>query len=241
MLNFQVSRRQALKLGALALATLSLPLKGKAFAAESDGPFQLPSLPYPVDALQPVISAQTMRLHHGKHHQAYVNKLNAALEGQPNYAAWSLEKLVSNVDSLPESIRKAVRNQGGGHLNHSMFWESMLPVEEAQATHPSSALSQAITRDFGNLDNLKEKFIKAGSDLFGSGWVWLVKDTKSGQLKVVTTANQDSPVMLNDSLPLLGNDVWEHAYYLDYQNRRAGYLKAWWDVVNWNKVSERFA
>lgn len=196
----------------------------------------LAPLPYDYAALEPYIDAETMQLHHDKHHAAYVNNLNAALEKYPEQQAKSLEELVSNLDAVPEDIRTVVRNNAGGHVNHTMFWESMAPDVSGV---PSGEIAQAIESTFGSFDNFKQQFNDAGLKQFGSGWVWLVVD-KDRKLQIVTTPNQDSPLALG-LYPILGNDVWEHAYYLKYQNRRADYLKAWWSVVNWEKVNQRFS
>lgn len=199
-------------------------------------PFKLPELPYKHEALEPVIDTQTMQIHHGKHHQAYVDNLNKALEGAPQLATWSIEDLVKRLSEVPEAIRSAVRNHGGGHYNHSLFWLSMGPGKGGDPTGP---LAEAINASFGSVAAFKTKFQDAGMKRFGSGWAWLVK-TKDGKLDVVSTANQDSP-LTDGHLPLLGNDVWEHAYYLKYQNRRAEYLEHWWQVVDWDLVAKRFA
>jgi Fe-Mn family superoxide dismutase len=191
--------------------------------------------------MQPIIGQETMKIHHGKHHQAYVDKLNKALEGQTQYQSWSVEELLRKLDQLPEAIRKDVRNQGGGHLNHSMFWESMLPPDKAKDTKADAKLAEAISRDFGSLEDFKKKFQDAGAGVFGSGWVWLASDSSTGKLAIRTTPNQDSLLLSGNDVPLLGNDLWEHAYYLNYQNRRPDYLAAWWGVVNWDKVSQRYA
>ena len=197
--------------------------------------FELPALPYAYDALEPTIDQQTMTIHHDKHHAAYVNNLNAALEKAPELADKSIEDLIRNLDSAPESVKTAIRNNGGGHINHTMFWETMTP---GGATEPTGALKDAIDQAFGSLDELKAKFNAAGAGQFGSGWAWLVKDA-SGALQVVSTPNQDNPLAQGHT-PLLGNDVWEHAYYLNYQNARPKYLEAWWSVVNWDVVAKRF-
>ena len=198
-------------------------------------PFKLPELPYKHEALEPVIDTQTMQIHHGKHHQAYVDNLNKALEGAPQLATWSIEDLVKRLSEVPEAIRSAVRNQGGGHYNHSLFWLSMGPGKGGDPTGP---LAEAINASFGSVAAFKTKFQDAGMKRFGSGWVWLVK-TKDGKLDVVSTPNQDSP-LTDGHLPLLGNDVWEHAYYLKYQNRRPDYVTAFWSVVNWDRVTEYY-
>ena len=197
--------------------------------------FELPALPYAYDALEPTIDQETMTIHHDKHHAAYVNNLNAALEKAPELEGKSIEDLITGLDTLPDSVKTAVRNNGGGHINHTMFWETMTP---GGATEPSGALKDAIDAAFGSLDELKSKFNAAGAGQFGSGWAWLVKDS-GGALQVVSTPNQDNPLTQGHT-PILGNDVWEHAYYLNYQNARPKYLEAWWDTVNWDKVAERF-
>lgn len=198
--------------------------------------FTLPELPYAYDALEPHIDKETMTIHHDKHHAAYVNNLNAALEGKPELEGKSIEELVANLDAVPEAIRGAVRNNGGGHLNHTLFWEIMTP---GGAAEPKGPLAEAINAAFGSFDEFKKKFNDAGVKRFGSGWAWLVK-TKDGKLDIVSTANQDNPISEGHQV-LFGNDVWEHAYYLKYQNRRPDYLAAWWSVVNWDKIAERFA
>lgn len=196
---------------------------------------ELPPLPYAPDALEPHIDAETMNIHHGKHHAAYVNNLNAALEGHPDLQAKSLEDLLRNIDQVPEAIRTAVRNNGGGHANHTLFWSIMSPNGGGE---PTGALAEAINQQFGSLDALKEAINKAGATRFGSGWSWLVVKA-DGNLAVYSTANQDSPLMQGDT-PILGVDVWEHAYYLKYQNRRPDYLQAWWNVVNWDEVGRLY-
>lgn len=195
--------------------------------------YELKELGYAYNALEPTIDEETMKLHHDKHHQAYVNNLNKALEGT-EVKATTIEELLSDLDQVPEDKRNAVRNNGGGHYNHTLFWETMTP---GGAKEPQGALAVAITKTFGNVLEFKDKFEKAGAGQFGSGWAWLVLD--QGELKVVSTPNQDSPLSKGQKI-LLGNDVWEHAYYLKYQNRRPDYLKAWWDVVNWDIVARRF-
>jgi superoxide dismutase, Fe-Mn family len=196
--------------------------------------FELPPLPYDFDALEPTIDAKTMEIHHGKHHQAYVTNLNAALEGT-EWAERSIEDVVQNLDAIPEAKRAAVRNNGGGHYNHSLFWTIMQPRGGGD---PSGALEAAITSAFGDPDQLKAQLNDAGVKRFGSGWTWLVHDGSG--LALLSTANQDSPIS-DGKTPLLGNDVWEHAYYLTYNNRRPDYLDAWWNVVNWPKVAEGYA
>jgi superoxide dismutase, Fe-Mn family len=196
--------------------------------------FEVPPLPYAADALEPHIDAQTMSLHHDKHHQAYVDKLNAALEGT-EFADSSIEDVIANLDAIPEDKRTAVRNNGGGHLNHSLFWKSMSPDGGGA---PEGDLAAAIDSAFGSFDDFKEQFEAAGVGQFGSGWAWLVYD--GGALAITSTPNQDSPLS-EGKLTLLGNDVWEHAYYLKYQNRRPEYLKAWWNTVNWSEIATRYA
>ncbi|CAB5034649.1 unannotated protein [freshwater metagenome] len=196
--------------------------------------FEVPALPYAYDALEPHIDEQTMQIHHDKHHQAYVDKLNAAVEGTAA-ADSSIEELIAGLSSLPAEIQDPVRNNGGGHLNHSLFWESM-SADGGGA--PDGDLAAAIDEAFGSFDVFKETFEAAGVGQFGSGWAWLVAD--GGSVAVVSTANQDSP-LTDGKTPLLGNDVWEHAYYLNYQNRRPDYLKAWWNTVDWSVVAARFA
>jgi Fe-Mn family superoxide dismutase len=197
--------------------------------------FELPPLPYDYNALEPYIDAQTMQLHHDKHHQAYVTNLNAALEGQAQLASLPIDELVRHLGDVPEGIRMAVRNNGGQHSNHSVFWQIMKPNGGGQ---PSGSLGAAINQAFGSFDAFKTQFNDAGTKRFGSGWAWLVLN-QSGQLQVISTPNGDSPLM-DGQFPVLGNDVWEHAYYLKYQNRRPEYLAAWWNVVNWDEVARRF-
>jgi Fe-Mn family superoxide dismutase len=198
--------------------------------------FEVPQLPYDYSALEPHIDTQTMQIHHDKHHAAYVSNLNKALESAPELAGKSIGEIVSNLSSVPEKIRQAVINNGGGHYNHTLFWEIMGPKGGGE---PKGDLAKAIEAAFGNYEGLREKVNNAGLTRFGSGWAWLVAD-KSGQLQVLSTANQDNPLS-NGLQPILGVDVWEHAYYLKYQNRRADYLSAWWNVVNWDAVAARYA
>ena len=198
-------------------------------------PFTLPPLPYASDALEPHIDKTTMEIHHGKHHAAYVTNLNKALESAPDLAGKTIEELLANNCAIvPENIRTAVRNNGGGHINHSMFWNIMAPKAGGP---PVGHVAEAITGAFGGFDQFKEKFNAAAVGRFGSGWAWLVGT--GGKVEIISTANQDSPVM-EGKHPIFGVDVWEHAYYLKYQNRRADYLGAWWNVVNWAAVEERF-
>ena len=195
--------------------------------------FEVPPLPYDYNALEPYIDTQTMHLHHDKHHQAYVTNLNAALEKHAELQGKSVSDLLCNINSVPEDIRTAVRNHGGGHFNHTMFWQIMKPKGGGD---PHGAISDAIKSAFGGFDNLKQKFNEAGAKLFGSGWVWVV--SKENKLEIITTPNQDAPVM-QGLYPIFGNDVWEHAYYLKYQNRRPEYLQAWWNTVNWEAINKR--
>lgn len=196
--------------------------------------FELPKLPYAFDALEPYIDAQTMSIHHGKHHQAYITNLNAAIEKHSELADKSLEDLLSDLNAVPEDIRMAVRNHGGGTWNHNMFWEIMGPK---MGGAPSGELTQALEAAFGSFDAFKAEFEKAATTRFGSGWAWLVK--KGDGLAVVSTANQDTPLS-DGTTPILGIDVWEHAYYLKYQNRRPEYITNWWNVVNWEAVADRY-
>jgi len=201
----------------------------------------LPPLPYADDALAPAISATTLQTHHGKHHKAYVDNLNKALESAPDLQSKSIEDLLGNLSAVPDAIRMAVRNNGGGHFNHDLFWRLMAPVGKGGA--PSDALAKAIERDLGGMDAFKKAFAEAGAKRFGSGWAWLVV-TPDKKLVVTSTPNQDNPLMdVADvkGTPILALDVWEHAYYLKYQNRRGDYIGAWWTVVNWAEVSTRFA
>jgi Fe-Mn family superoxide dismutase len=197
--------------------------------------FELPPLPYDYSALEPHIDTQTMQLHHDKHHQAYVTNLNNALQGLTQFDGVSVEDLMRRINEVPENVRTAVRNNGGGHVNHSMFWQIMKPNGGGE---PTGALADAINSTFGSFDQFKTTFNDNGVKRFGSGWTWLVVD-QSGKLQALSTANQDSPFM-DGMYPVMGNDVWEHAYYLKYQNRRPDYLGAWWNVVNWDEVAKRF-
>jgi Fe-Mn family superoxide dismutase len=196
---------------------------------------QLPDLPYANDALEPHIDARTMEIHHDRHHAAYVNNLNGAIEDHSELESKSIEELIADLDAVPADIRTAVRNNGGGHANHSLFWEIMGPDGGGS---PSGALASAINAKFGSVDALKEQINAAGAGQFGSGWAWLAVDG-SGELQVLSTPNQDSPLM-SGMTPILGVDVWEHAYYLNYQNARPDYLQAWWNVVNWDAVGARY-
>ena len=196
--------------------------------------FELPALPYDFGALEPHIDAQTMQIHHDKHHQTYVNNLNAAIEKHPELGGKKIEELLADLDSIPEDIRAAVRNNGGGHANHTLFWEIMGPGGGGE---PAGAVGQAINAAFGGYSGFKDELTKAGVGRFGSGWAWLIKDGSG--VKIVSTPNQDSPLM-EGKTPLLGVDVWEHAYYLKYQNRRPDYLAAWFNTINWEAVNSRF-
>ena len=196
-------------------------------------PHQLPALPYDAAALEPHIDAQTMQIHHGKHHAAYVNNLNAALEKHPALQGKSAEELIQGLSTVPEEIRTAVRNNGGGHVNHTMFWQIMGP---GKGGAPSGAIADAIKGAFGSFDSFKEQMNKAGVGRFGSGWAWLVE--AGGKLSIESTANQDNP-MMEGKRAIMGIDVWEHAYYLKYHNRRPDYLAAWWNTVNWDEVNKR--
>lgn len=197
--------------------------------------YSLPELPYAYDALEPHIDARTMEIHHTKHHQAYISKVNAAIEGKPELESKTIEELVSDLAAVPEDIRTAVRNNGGGHANHSLFWTIMGP---GAGGSPTGELGEAINSTFGSFDNFKTEFGNAAATRFGSGWAWLSVD--GGKLLVESTPNQDTPLS-EGRTPILGLDVWEHAYYLNYQNRRPDYISAFWNVVNWNAVGERFA
>jgi superoxide dismutase, Fe-Mn family len=203
--------------------------------------YELPKLPYDYNALEPHIDARTMEIHHTKHHQAYITNLNNAIKGKADLEKKSVEALIRDLSSVPEDIRTAVRNNGGGHANHSFFWKIMGPKAGGE---PKGKLADDIKATFGGFDQFKEKFADAGVKRFGSGWAWLIKNS-SGKLEIVSTANQDSPLMGKaiagaEGTPILGVDVWEHAYYLNYQNRRPDYIKAWWNVVNWDSVAKNY-
>lgn len=206
--------------------------------------FTLPDLPYEFKALEPHIDAMTMRIHHGKHHAAYIANVNKALEGHPDWAARSIEDLVAEVAKAPEAIRTAVRNNGGGHYNHSLFWKSLAPAGKQGGGEPTGELAAAITRDLGGFAAFKEAFGKAAASRFGSGWAWLSVGS-NGKLFISSTPNQDNPLMAGiaetPGQPILGLDVWEHAYYLKYQNRRPEYIESWWNIVNWGFVAEQYA
>ncbi|WP_392453890.1 superoxide dismutase [Chryseomicrobium aureum] len=196
--------------------------------------FELPKLPYEYDALEPHIDKETMNIHHTKHHNTYITNVNNALEGHSDLSSKSVEELIANLDAVPEDIRTAVRNNGGGHANHSLFWEILSPNGGGQ---PTGALAEAIDSKFGSFDAFKEEFAKAATTRFGSGWAWL--SVANREIEVSSTPNQDSPIM-EGKTPLLGLDVWEHAYYLNYQNRRPDYISSFWNVVNWDEVSKRY-
>jgi|SRR3989344_4093388 len=195
----------------------------------------LPELPYNYNALEPFIDEETMKVHHDKHHAAYINNLNTAIEKYPDLFSKTAEDLILDLNNVPEEIRTVVRNNAGGHVNHSMFWQSMKPNGGGES---SDKLAEEISKTFGSFEEFKNKFNDAGLKRFGSGWVWLVLN-KEGKLDIISTANQDNPIM-DGNKPILGNDVWEHAYYLKYKNMRVDYLKAWWNVVNWQEVEKRF-
>jgi superoxide dismutase, Fe-Mn family len=242
-----MTRRQALKttvLATAAIATLpgataqpnpAIGTANQALITTSSGPFTLPALPYAYDALEPHIDARTMEIHHDKHHGTYVTNLNKALADYPDLGQKSAEDLVRDLNSVPEKIRTAVRNQGGGHFNHSLFWQMM---KKDGGGEPKTELSKGIEKSFGNFADFKTKFTEAATKVFGSGWAWLV--WQDGKLAIQSAPNQDNPLS-QGAPPLLGLDVWEHAYYLKYQNKRADYIAAWWNVVNWDFVAERHA
>lgn len=244
----KISRRDAIKSMAItSAAVIGYKLPGAAEAADappaappaappSAGPFVLPPLPYALDALEPHIDARTMDIHHGKHHQAYVDNLNKAVAGHPDLADKSVDDLMRDLAKLPESIRTVVRNHGGGHANHSLFWKCLSGEGGGQ---PEGALADAIGNMFVNFDAMKRQLMDAGKKVFGSGWAWLCL-ASDRKLLITTTANQDSP-LTDGHTPLLGIDVWEHAYYLNYQNRRPDYIAAWWNVVNWDQVAKNYA
>lgn len=233
-----MSRRDVLKLAAMgatgaALAGGAIGSFGQGESAAADWRFTLPPLPYPEDALEPYIDARTMGIHHGKHHAGYTNKLNAAIEGT-DLVGMSIEDILANLDGAPADIRRAVRNNGGGYANHSLFWQIMAPDGGGQ---PGGDLAAAMDSGFGSFAGFQEAFSKAAGGVFGSGWAWLVAD--GGALSINTTPNQDTPLMAGKT-PILGIDVWEHAYYLHYQNRRADYISAWFNVVYWDRVGELY-
>ena len=222
--------------GAYAIETYSSHNSAWAQTPSSSGDFKLPPLPYDYKALEPHIDAQTMRIHHDRHHATYVKNLNAAIAKYPKLKGQTAEQLIQKLDSLPQDIRMTIRNNGGGHANHSMFWEIMSPKGGGE---PTGEIASIIKKNFGSFAKFQQQFNQAGEKRFGSGWAWLVR-TPDGKFQVTSTANQDSPLM-EGNYPIMGNDVWEHAYYLKYQNRRAEYLKAWWNVVNWQEINRRLA
>jgi Fe-Mn family superoxide dismutase len=228
------SRRQALV--GISSVVLGWLLAPNAANAAPEGPYTLPPLPYAYDALEPYIDAETMQFHHDKHHAAYVKNLNAAIAQYPQWSGLAIEVVLQNLSELPNEIQTTVRNNGGGHANHSLFWESMGPGAGGE---PRGDLAGAINKAFGSFSKFQAQFNQAGLKQFGSGWVWLGLNGQ-GILQVLTTPNQDSPLSQGIT-PLLGNDVWEHAYYLSYRNRRDQYLQAWWNVVNWPKIEQRYA
>ncbi len=229
-----LTRRQMLAAaGAGAAALILTPRLLR--AADPKPRFEVPPLPYPYDALEPHIDAETMKIHHDRHHKAYVDNLNTAVEGQPDLAKMSLEDMLRNPDKLPMEVRQKIINNGGGHYNHTLFWEVMAKNAGGQ---PKGDLAKAIETAFKSFDELQKQMSAAAVGQFGSGWAWLVVD-KDKNLKIVPTANQNSPLSTGQT-PILGVDVWEHAYYLKYQNKRADYVKAWWNVVNWDNVAERY-
>jgi Fe-Mn family superoxide dismutase len=204
-------------------------------AGAGTGPFKLPQLPYSYDALEPYIDAETMKIHHTKHHQTYVDKLNEAVNKYPDLKNKSVEELLSNLNVLPADVREQIRNNGGGHYNHSLFWTIMGPNKGGE---PKGKLKEDIAKTFGSFDNFKKEFKTTALNRFGSGWAWLIKD-KDGKLKITSTPNQDTPIM-EGIVPIMGLDVWEHAYYLKYQNRRGDYIDNWWNVVNWDEIGKRY-
>jgi Fe-Mn family superoxide dismutase len=248
-MGHEMPRRQFLhRIGAGAVGGIILPAlrNSPAQAAVSEKKegdkimaHTLPDLPYDFNALEPYIDEQTMRIHHGKHHAAYIANLNKALEGHADLAGKSVDEILSAIDKVPSDIRQGVINNGGGHANHSLFWPSLAPAGKGGGGKPDGDLAQAINSAFGGFDKFKEAFTKAATTRFGSGWAWLGFDG-GGKLHVGSTANQDSPLMQGHKA-ILGLDVWEHAYYLNYQNRRPDYIEAWWSVVNWPEVAKRFA
>ncbi len=233
----QIDRRRFLYLLGAAVGTACVNNYIPSALADTtpQGPFTLPPLPYGYDDLEPYIDEETMRFHHDKHHAAYVNNLNNAVSKYPELKTKTVEELLLSLNSLPTEIQKTVRNNGGGHLNHSMFWQIMKPNGGG---NPTGELNKAITEQFGRLETFQTKFNEAGGKLFGSGWVWLALSPKKN-LEIITTPNQDTP-LLQGYKPIMGNDVWEHAYYLKYQNKRADYLKQWWNVINWDEVNNRY-
>ena len=242
--NSQISRRQLIFGAAVALPAVALtrlPAQAQVYGQQGRAvaPYKVAPLPYDYDALRRTIDETTMRLHHDKHYAGYTKKLNAAVADSPDLMRKTPQELISNLDALPVDVRTAIRNNGGGYVNHSMFWQIMSPNGGGA---PGGAIAEAIKRDFGSFASFQTKFQTAGENRFGSGFVWLVRDNK-GKLSIMSTPNQDNPMMkeYGGLFPIMGNDVWEHAYYLKYNNRRADYLKAWWNVVNWDEINRRLA
>jgi Fe-Mn family superoxide dismutase len=229
-----LNKRKVSIISIVLLSTLAILNYTNSEEVNSTKPFNLPKLPYKYNALEPYIDANTMKIHYQKHHKAYVDNLNAAIIKYPDLMDKSLEYLLSNLDKLPEDIRDAVRNNGGGHYNHSLFWTIM---GDQTKTKPGGELMKAIIKDFSSFDEFKNEFKDEATKRFGSGWIWLIDDNDS--LKIISTPNQDSP-MMDGIVPILGLDVWEHAYYLKYQNRRGDYIDNWWHVVNWEEVENRY-
>ncbi len=240
-----MKRRDLLMTGGAALAALSLGAAARAragssvLAATGDEPFALPPLPYDYNALEPIISEETMRFHYDKHHAGYTRNLNKAANTQSSLKQLSAAAIVTNLGAVSADLREAVRNNGGGHVNHSIFWETMAPPGQGGGGEPLGELASAIGEEFGNFASFQEQFEKAGASQFGSGWAWLAFDPAAKKLVVMGMPNQDSPYM-RGFYPVLGNDVWEHAYYLTYRNRRTEYLKQWWQLVNWTEVGRRY-
>jgi superoxide dismutase, Fe-Mn family len=227
--------RKVLSLICAVVISMTLPISIRGARTQAEGPFKLPPLPYSYDALEPYIDAQTMTIHHQKHHQTYVEKLNEAVCKYPQLTNKPVEDLLANLEEVPADIREKVRNNGGGHYNHSFFWTIM---GKDKGGEPKGKLKQDIDKAFGSLENFKKEFKTAALDRFGSGWAWLVKD-KQGKLLIISTPNQDNPVMTGLS-PVIGLDVWEHAYYLKHQNKRGDYIDNWWNVVNWEEIEKRY-
>ncbi len=232
------NRRDFMRLATVGVGTLALSSQRAPADPSQGNHFTLSPLPYAADALEPIIDRKTMETHHGKHHRGYVEKLNKALQSLDR-TSHDLETILQELEPLPASLRTTIRNNGGGHYNHSLFWSSMTPPDSAPEA-PQGKLAEHINKEFDNFQNFQERFHEAGLDRFGSGWVWLVWNADVGRLEVTSTPNQDTPILDGSKRPLLGNDCWEHAYYLSYQNRRSEYLKAWWKVVNWPIVEKRF-
>jgi Fe-Mn family superoxide dismutase len=232
--TMSLDRRHFLQLLSITIGSSAIGSFPSLALADNE-PYSLPPLPYPYNSLEPYIDRETMQFHHDKHHAAYVNNLNTALKKYPELQSKSVEELIKNLDKVPADIRTTVRNNGGGDLNHTMFWQIMSPKGGGQ---PTGKLAEAINAKFKNFEEFKTAFAQAGLKVFGSGWVWLVLN-KSGALEIITTPNQDSP-LLTGQYPILGNDVWEHAYYLKYRNLRGEYLKQWWNVVNWEEANRRY-